>query len=63
MARLEDLNLASNRISSGAVRGLTESPLLANLSYLNLKHNDIDKATAQTIPQRLRTPKMRELLY
>ena len=61
--RLEHLNLANNHIGARGVQILTESPLLANLTYLNLKENEIDKPTLRTLPQRLQTSKIRELLF
>lgn len=63
LTRLEHLDLSRNQISSRGIQVLTESPLLAGLSYLNLKHNEIDRPTLQTLPQRLQTPRMRELLF
>jgi uncharacterized protein (TIGR02996 family) len=63
MRNLERLALYDNNITARGVQLLSESPLLANLTHLNLKTNEIDKPTLQTIPQRLQTPKMRELLF
>ncbi len=63
MSNLEYLNLYHNHVSARGVQVLTDSALLANLTYLNLRSNEIDKPTMQTLPNRLQTPKMRELLF
>jgi uncharacterized protein (TIGR02996 family) len=63
LMKLEHLNLYHNHIGARAVQLLTDSALLQNLTYLNLRSNEIDKPTLLTVPQRLQTPKMRELLY
>jgi uncharacterized protein (TIGR02996 family) len=63
LQRLEHLNLYHNLINSRGVQMLSASSLLGNLSYLNLGSNEIDRATMQTLPQRLKTDKMRELIF
>lgn len=63
LTKLEHLNLYHNHVSARGVQLLTESALLQNLTYLNLRSNEIDKPTLQTVPQRLQTPRMRELLF
>jgi len=63
MKRLEHLNLYHNLINSRGVQLLSDSPLLGQLTYLNVGSNEIDRATMLTVPQRLRTDKMRELIH
>jgi uncharacterized protein (TIGR02996 family) len=63
LTKLEHLNLYHNHVGARGVQLLTDSALLQNLTYLNLRSNEIDKPTLQTVPQRLQTPKMRELLF
>jgi uncharacterized protein (TIGR02996 family) len=63
LAQLEHLNLSRNHVSGRGVQLLAESALLSNLISLSLRNNEIDKATLQTVPQRLQGPKMRELAF
>jgi hypothetical protein len=61
--QIEHLGLNANHITSRGVQILTESAMLGNLRSIDLRTNEIDKATKETIPQRLKTPKLRELLF
>jgi uncharacterized protein (TIGR02996 family) len=63
LTKLEHLNLYHNHVGARGVQLLTDSALLQNLTYVNLRSNEIDKPTLLTVPQRLQTTKMRELLF
>jgi hypothetical protein len=63
MQCLEHLNLYHNYLNSRGIQLLGDSSLLGNLTYLNIGSNEIDRATMQTLPQRLKTDKMREFLF